>query len=472
MKNGLLGGCSCFDLLIHLVQPFVRQGILINKVAHDDEQRGGNDGREEQYGILCYLRVVGQLGVIGVHGCADEGGEEHHHKDAQHQLQALVGLELLPHLAERDGLLGRRGDILLAAQEAEHQEDKADKSEYARHREPGARLGRQRGLLAGKVEAYHAHHQRGNPAGDGESGLEGHAGQRIHRGGRPVARAIFCLRDDLGHQGPHQGTDQQAHARHHLGRLNEGVVTGDIEELADDEEHGEAHQADGEERVVEPLLAQPLLQDRHRGQDDECRNRTDGHEGGLVPVDGHMYTHGESDGEARLNDNLTNIGADHSRGSEDEYFVVVAGHAGHDGSIGDVDHGINHAQHRVADRGINHLQGHGPSGGLRKHQQAGGNGKRNAAVEEIGAILAQPGVAVVDIAPHDGTPEAVDESDRENQSADEGRIDFQDRREINHQVAGYRLEDEVLCQVTGTEADALQPGEALEAARRGGGHES
>ena len=65
--------------------------------------------------------------------------------------------------------------------------------------------------------------------------------------------------------------------------------------------------------------------------------------------------------------------------------------------------------------------------------------------------------SVVNIPPYNRTPETVDESHRENQSADKGRIDFQHGSKVNHQIASYSLEDEVLCQISRTEANALQP---------------
>ena len=40
---------------------------------------------------------------------------------------------------------------------------------------------------------------------------------------------------------------------------------------------------------------------------------------------------------------------------------------------------------------------------------------------------------------------------------DEGRIDFQCGRKIEHQVTCHRLEDKVLCQISRAVTDALQP---------------
>ena len=152
----------------------------------------------------------------------------------------------------------------------------------------------------------------------------------------------------------------------------------------------------------------------------------------------------ESDGETSLNDYLTDIGANHSCGCQLQHLIVVAGHAGHDGAVGDVYDRIYHAQHGIADGSIDNLHARGPGSCLGKHQQAGGNRQGNTAVKEISTILAQLGIAIIDVTPDYRTPKTVDEPDRENQSADEGRINLQYRSEIEHQVTSNRLEDEIL----------------------------
>ena len=91
---------ACFNFLVNLIQSLIGKRILVDEVSYNDKEGGGNDAGEYQDGILCNIRIVGQLGVLSIYWCADERCQEHHHKDAQHQLETLVGLEFLPHLTE------------------------------------------------------------------------------------------------------------------------------------------------------------------------------------------------------------------------------------------------------------------------------------------------------------------------------------------------------------------------------------
>ena len=91
---------ASFNLLVDFVEALIGERILIDEVADNKQKDGRNDRREQQNGILCNLRIISQLRIVGIHWCADERCQEHHHEDAQHQLETLVGLELLPHLTE------------------------------------------------------------------------------------------------------------------------------------------------------------------------------------------------------------------------------------------------------------------------------------------------------------------------------------------------------------------------------------
>jgi hypothetical protein len=66
---------------------------------------------------------------------------------------------------------------------------------------------------------------------------------------------------------------------------------------------------------------------------------------------------------------------------------------------------------------------------------------------------------IVDITANDGTPKTVDEPYCENQGADEGCINFQNRGQIKHQVTSHSLKNQVLRQVARAEANALKPRE-------------
>ena len=94
---------------------------------------------------------------------------------------------------------------------------------------------------------------------------------------------------------------------------------------------------------------------------------------------------------------------------------------------------------------------------MRKHQQTGSSRQGDTAIEQVRTILAKFRIVVVDITSDYRTPETVYESDGENQAADKGRIQFQNCSQVNHQVASYRLENQILRQVARAEADALEP---------------
>ena len=252
-----------FYFPVHFIKFLICKRVLINQVTYHNEKNSGNDTCEPQYCILRDVRVIGQFRVISIYRSADKRCQEHHYEDAEHQLQALVSLELLPHLAECDRLIWCCGDILLAALEAKHQENEADDGEDTGHREPGIWLNRQGRLFRGEVKSYPSHNQRSNPAGNGESCLEGYTCKRVYRSGRTVARAILGLGDNLRNERPHQRTHEQTYTCHHLGYLNDGVATRNIKELTNHEQHGKSYKTDGEKGVIKTFFAQPLLQNRH-----------------------------------------------------------------------------------------------------------------------------------------------------------------------------------------------------------------
>ena len=176
-----------------------------------------------------------------------------------------------------------------------------------------------------------------------------------------------------------------------------------------------------------------------------------------------MNAHSQSNRETCLNDNLTDVGAYHTGRGQLQHLVIVTSHTCHDRTVRDVHHGIDHAQHGIADGRIDDLRGHVPFCCLRKHQQARSDGQWNTTIKEISTILTQLGIAVIDVTSHDRTPETVDESNRENQSTNKSRINFQYRSQVDHQVTCHRLEDQVLSQVTRTITNALKPAEFVEA---------
>jgi hypothetical protein len=75
------------------------------------------------------------------------------------------------------------------------------------------------------------------------------------------------------------------------------------------------------------------------------------------------------------------------------------------------------------------------------------------------------GISVIDVASYNWAPEAIDETDSENKSADECRIDFQYRSQVEHQIAGNCLKYKILRKVARAKTDALKPTKFVEAIR-------
>ena len=95
--------------------------------------------------------------------------------------------------------------------------------------------------------------------------------------------------------------------------------------------------------------------------------------------------------------------------------------------------------------------------------QDGESRQRYAGQHQVRAVLTHPWVVLIDVGSHDGVPEHVNEAHHEEHDGGIAGVQSEDVGVVEQQPYADGLVDEVLCQVTGTEADALEPVQFVEA---------
>ena len=63
---------TCFDFSVNFIKLLICKRILINQVTYHNKKNSGNDTREPQNRILCYLRIICQFRIISIYRSTDK----------------------------------------------------------------------------------------------------------------------------------------------------------------------------------------------------------------------------------------------------------------------------------------------------------------------------------------------------------------------------------------------------------------
>ena len=136
------------------------------------------------------------------------------------------------------------------------------------------------------------------------------------------------------------------------------------------------------------------------------------------------------------------IGQHHTHGSQDRDLVGVAGQRGIQCAVWHIDERIEHRQTDVGSVGIEQRRC--------KAVPEAKDGKArqwHARQHQVTAILAQPGIMLVDIGSYQRVPQHVDHTDDEKHKGCLCRFESIHIGIEYQQIHAYRLIDEVLCKV-------------------------